>query len=332
MTLRRSAAVALAVAGCGGRMQPDGSDSDGGFAEAASPMDAQTLQSADGGTPPNSDTVPGGTFLRDYDGVYATDNSHPATVSTFALDRYEVTVGRFRQFVGAVVAGWRPSSGSGKHTHLNDGRGLIDTGSGTYEKGWDSAWTGDVPTTLDAWTGYLECMWHPTWTSSVGANENLPIGCADWYQAYAFCIWNGGFLPTEAEWNYAASGGSEQRLFPWSEPPTSQTVNCTFANYLSPSTCDSSPDPVGAHSPKGDGRWGQADLGGNVREWTLDWQEPYQGPCNDCANLTGSNNGGRAVRGGAYDTVNVTAAYPDIGDPSDHMYGDDIGFRCGRAP
>jgi len=70
--------------------------------------------------------VPGGTFYRSYDGVTYTDKSYPATVSPFRLDKYEVTVGRFRQFVSAVVAGWRPRPGSGKHIHLNGGRGLTN--------------------------------------------------------------------------------------------------------------------------------------------------------------------------------------------------------------
>src|SRR5580700_4095697 len=56
--------------------------------------------------------VVGGTFLRSYDGATFTDASHPATVSTFRLDKYEVTVGRFRRFVEAVVAGWGPPNGA----------------------------------------------------------------------------------------------------------------------------------------------------------------------------------------------------------------------------
>jgi hypothetical protein len=36
---------------------------------------------------------------------------------------------------------------------------------------------------------------YDTWTSSPGNNELKPIVCANWYEAYAFCIWDGGFLP-----------------------------------------------------------------------------------------------------------------------------------------
>ncbi len=50
----------------------------------------------------------------------------PASVSGFRLDKYQVTVGRFRQFVAASVAGWRPAAGSGKHAHLNGGQGLAE--------------------------------------------------------------------------------------------------------------------------------------------------------------------------------------------------------------
>jgi hypothetical protein len=69
------------------------------------------------------------------------DEANPATVSSFNLDKYLVTVGRFRQFVHAWNggAGWLPAPGSGKHTHLNGGQGLVvepsDAGT-VYEPGW----------------------------------------------------------------------------------------------------------------------------------------------------------------------------------------------------
>ncbi|HXN31470.1 MAG TPA: hypothetical protein VN894_06385, partial [Polyangiaceae bacterium] len=85
--------------------------------------------------------VPGGTYYRTYAEI-AVDGgsigeSDPATVSSFRLDKYLVTVGRFRQFVAAwnAGAGYTPSAGSGKHTHLNAGNGLNATAGG-FEPGW----------------------------------------------------------------------------------------------------------------------------------------------------------------------------------------------------
>ena len=48
-----------------------------------------------------------------------------------------------------------------------------------------------------------------TWTDVPGDNEARPINCITWWEALAFCIWDGGFLPSAAEWNYAAAGGSD---------------------------------------------------------------------------------------------------------------------------
>ncbi len=153
--------------------------------------------------------VEGGTFYRTYanDGGGPTGEADPATVSTFVLDKYLVTVGRFRQFVSAWRKGYVPSATSGKHTHINDGQGL-ENGErpGTYETGWDATdWNN--ATNVDPTSVNLSCG---TWTNPIAGNENLPITCVNWYESYAFCIWDGGFLPSEAEWEYAAAGGARR--------------------------------------------------------------------------------------------------------------------------
>jgi formylglycine-generating enzyme required for sulfatase activity len=171
--------------------------------------------------------VTGGTYYRTYDPltgqgemIAATlapdggpgNEADPATVSRFRLDKYLVTVGRFRQFVKAWNRGngYTPPAGSGKHVHLNNGNGLNANGGG-YEPGWVSADNVNIaPTNAHLGNGY------GTWTASPGSRENLPINFANWWEAYAFCIWDGGFLPSDAESEDAAAGGNQQREYPWS--------------------------------------------------------------------------------------------------------------------
>jgi hypothetical protein len=72
-------------------------------------------------------------------------------VSGFRLDKYLVTVGRFRQFVDAWSggAGYTPPAGSGKHTHLNGGLGLANNENpGTYEPGWVGSDDSDIAPTI----------------------------------------------------------------------------------------------------------------------------------------------------------------------------------------
>ena len=239
--------------------------------------------------------VTGGTFDRSYDGVTYTDASYPATVSDFKLDKYEITVGRFRQFVAAWDAGWRPAQGDGKHRHLNGGQGLADFGNvGSYEAGWNTSWASNLAAAKSAWDTNLASFLcsSSAWTSAAGPNEKRPINCVEWYEVAAFCIWDGGFLPSEAEWNYAAAGGSEQRAYPWSSPSTSTTIDATYAVYATGGTTAE----VGSKSTKGNGKWGQADLAGNVREWNLDlYSSPYVAGCDNCAMLASSST--RVVRG-----------------------------------
>jgi formylglycine-generating enzyme len=83
--------------------------------------------------------VTGGTYYRTYghDGSGPTAEADPATVSGFRMDKYLVTVGRFRQFVNAWDGGvgYVPPAGSGKHTYLNGGNGLNATEGATSRGG-----------------------------------------------------------------------------------------------------------------------------------------------------------------------------------------------------
>lgn len=276
--------------------------------------------------------VAGGTYFRTYalDPITMHDvipPADPATASGFRLDKYLVTVGRFRQFVNAVFppdggSGWLPAPGSGKHVHLNGGNGLNATGGG-YEPGWMT--TDDVnimPTDTN-----LACKAvYATWTNMAGAKETWPINCVNWYEAFAFCIWDGGFLPSEAEWEYAAAGGSQQREYPWgsTDPGTSNEYAIYNVNYLDFIA------PVGT-ATLGAGLWGQLDLAGELWEWNLDWYAAYVDPCADCADTTAASN--RVVRGGGFSNPasEVSPAIRGFGAPP-AVRDSNVGFRCARTP
>jgi sulfatase modifying factor 1 len=267
-------------------------------------------------------------FYRSYDEAtdMYNDMVYPATVSAFVLDRYEVTVGRFRAFVNAGLGTQASPPGAGAGAHLK-----------LPGSGWDSAWNTILVANTETLIALIKCnATYQTWTDTPGTNENKPMNCVRWYEAMAFCIWDGGYLPTEAEWNYVASGGSEQRAYPWSNPASSTTIDCTYANYNPGTFCvngtTGGTNRVGSESPKGDGRWGHSDLAGNVLEWTLDWYtSPYSTMnCNDCGNLMPASD--LVIRGGSFSdgalslrVANRLSLFWKFNDYS-------IGFRCARTP
>ncbi len=239
--------------------------------------------------------VDGGTFFRGYDGV-TTDfmsKAYPATVSDYRLDKYEVTVGRFRKFVssGQGTQANPPQEDAGAHP-------LIPS------SGWRKFYNDHLPPT-GGYPAALKCDDQAqTWTDAAGANENRPIDCLDWYEAFAFCIWDGGFLPTDLEWSYAASGGDQQRVYAWPNVGGAGVIDCAHADTAECEAADGRPLAVGSNLPKGAGRWGHAGLNGGVLEWNLDQEANYTNPCTDCATLQG--NGARLRRGGAF---NLLASY-----------------------
>lgn len=274
--------------------------------------------------------VPGGTYFRAYD--RAGDSSSgtrfsPATVSSFRLDKYEITVGRFRKFVeaGMGTQASPPAIGDGAHPHL--------AGSG-----WRATWTASLLTDTAALIASVKTAGpQSTWTDAAGGNESRPMNGISWFEATAFCAWDGGFLPTDAEWNYAAAGGNEQRAYPWSVPAGDLTLDPLRASYRdAASMClgDGLPActmedyvPVGS-KPAGDGRWGHSDLAGNVFEWNYD--QAIMDPCIDCgvhndSNAVGLIRGGAATLSGA-PTLRVAARTST--SPVSHAAF--FGARCAR--
>lgn len=273
--------------------------------------------------------VPGGPFDR------LNDPALPATVSTFRLDIFEVTVGRFRAFVNAGMGTKKtaPAPGSGAHPLIPN-------------SGWQTSFNDTLTDDTIAFTDALKCdpQLYNVYSEVPGVNDTLPMNCVNWSEAMAFCIWDGGRLPTETEWNYAAAGGNEQRVVPYGggdeEPVDKTRVSfgcqsgtsiadpgaplCTFKDYTA----------VGTH-PMGAGKWGHQDLAGNVWERMLDFfVDPMRiTPCNDCADLE-LNTVGRAFRGGS---INWAASYQRTFDRSAinsetvDTRTNTVGFRCARA-
>lgn len=254
--------------------------------------------------------VEGGNFSRDYDGTdlfYAKDQ-YPATVTSFLLDKFEVTVGRMREFV-ATYGQLQLADGAGKSNHIAD------------DTGWKT--TLSLPLDKDALISMLKCDKDTqTWSDTSSLNNDLPINCVSFNVAYAFCIWDGGRLPTEAEWNFAATGGDEQRPFPWKTPASGPAISVEHANYSATTAI-----AVGSKA-LGNGRWGQADLAGNVGEWTLDFYHDYPESCVDCVNLSPA--GERTERGGYFVLPEdyLYASLRGYSTPDDAL--PTIGFRCAR--
>ncbi|HXX68605.1 MAG TPA: formylglycine-generating enzyme family protein [Polyangiaceae bacterium] len=300
--------------------------------------------------------VPGGTYYRTYPDTSdeQTSEADPASVSGFRMDKYLVTVGRFRQFVIAWSngAGYLPAAGTGKHVHLNGGSGLVSAGAVAgggvvYESGWDATdWNNTVD--IDPVNGNLDCGAFWAWTGTAGNQETLPIDCVNWFEAYAFCIWDGGFLPSEAEWEFVAAGGSAQLAYPWGSTIPGGTgcpgasccpgPGCQLAIYdcFFPSGTSSSCTgvtniaPVGT-ATMGAGRWGQLDMAGEMSEWNLDWYAAsYVDPCTDCAYLTTASY--REFRGGSFYDGEEFLEPPTRDDNGPGLRDNGVGFRCARTP
>lgn len=237
----------------------------------------------------------------------------PATVLPFYLDKYEVTVARFRRFVAAIEGSpaYRPEPGAGAHP--------LDASSG-WQQGYP-----ELPALASATKACLHTT--QTWTDTPDQNENLPISCVSWHLAFAFCVWDGGRLPMEVEWEYAAAGGAWELTFP---DASSGRTAPTPTQALFGNNHDGVPWAVGTGTWRG--VWGHADLAGNLVEWTRDNYDPvaYTGvPCEGAACFV-IGTGNATHRGGSVSSPveDLRAANRGQNDPLTYMGAH--GIRCAR--
>ena len=190
---------------------------------------------------PNSEIeIPGGEFYMGSDAAEALDNErsrHLCYLEAYSIDRYPVTCGQYQTFM---------------------------TSGGYQNPNWWSA---------DGWKWLQgEAVDRPLYWSNNPAYNNHPVCGVSWYEAEAYCNFIGKRLPSEAEWEKAASWDATNqtyRIYPWGDSPPNGSL-CNHSNNIANTS------PVDRF-PKGASAAGCCDMLGNVWEWTASTFEAYPG-------------------------------------------------------
>jgi formylglycine-generating enzyme required for sulfatase activity len=229
-------------------------------------------------------------------GLFASE--YPAQIvhiDSFYMDQYEVTNREFYSFILANHQ-WRREN---IPDSLHNGNYLMHWEDGIYPEG----------------------------------EEDHPVVNISWYAAAAYARWAGKRLPTEEEWEYAASGGLVNPEFPWGdEPPDADRANY-FENGIM------KPVRVGSYPSNG---FDLFDMAGNVWEYCSDeWKEQaYARDEEDTESISPGDGNEKAflsvktrrvLRGGSWGgaPVNLRVSYRDSHPPEGA--GDHVGFRCAKS-
>lgn len=204
--------------------------------------DSRRGGSSPGKINPSMIEIPAGSFEMGNNSIEAMDNEQPRyqqKVDRYWIDCYPVTCGQYRQFMAA---------------------GGYQNPKWWSTQGWN--WLQQNPVN------------QPLYWVEDAIGENHPVCGVSWYEAEAYCNFVGKRLPTEAEWEKAASWDMQtqtKRTYPWGEAEPSQNwCNCCDGDWMQTTT------PVNAY-PNGktaDGVW---DMLGNVWEWTASRFAGYSG-------------------------------------------------------
>ena len=202
-------------------------------------------------------SVPGGEFIMGTDDrARALDNergAHPVHVPSFLLDRTPVTNAAYASF--------------------------IEDGGYERREFWEVAgWEYIKKENIASPKHWYQPEPHSWWTERFGFDEPLdpsgPVVHVSWYEADAYARWIGKRLPTEAEWEKAASWDPEtgtKRLYPWGDEEPVQGDGRANLDGLA-----FRPAPVGAY-PDGASAYGSLGMVGDVWEWTASDFRAYPG-------------------------------------------------------
>lgn len=148
----------------------------------------------------------------------------------------------------------------------------------------------------------------------------VPVYNVSWDDAKAYCEAQGGRLPTEAEWEYAARGGLKDQDYPWGDK---------FDGKLLRSGVESGPGEAGKYPPNA---FGLYDMAGSMSEWTADYFEREYYSHSPAVDPQGPAEGiYRIIRGGAWSDSpkRVTVFFRNWVRPTQRQAN--IGFRCAKS-